>query len=56
MYDDWLNVHYKTLQTVNSEVGIKYFGWWNMPGSYEMLTEDKFQELLLIQLEMHNNL
>ena len=41
MHDDWHNVHIEALQTVDRDVGIKYFRRCGIPGARMMFTEDE---------------
>ena len=46
MHDDWYNVHMEALQTVNRDVGIKYFRRCGIPGARMMFTEDEAIEFI----------
>ena len=45
MHDDWENVHFEALLTVDRDIGIKYIRRCGIPGSQLMLTEDEYSQL-----------
>ena len=46
MGDDWLNVHYEALLTVDRDTGINYFRRCGIPGSHLMFTASEYDQIL----------
>ena len=45
MMDNWKEVHYEALMTVDRDIGIKYFRRCGIPGAESMFTEDEYMQM-----------
>ena len=55
MFDNWMEVYFEALLTVNRDNGIKYFRRCGIPGSDKMYTEDEYKKLQYQYLQYVQN-